>query len=146
MSTLSVDIMSAHADDLESVVGLISWVPQGKIDADTSAGYPTHSGIPILSLPVEKADLREALLIGQTIGRSSGVSVPAEVLPGELICKDRIIRRESALKEPEQAKVYQNARKVSIGVAKLAAKDGKMVVWRPTGYNCDHALIIEEGD
>lgn len=149
-----VDALYAHADDLNDVVGAMSWVPQGKGDMvgvnPEDYGFGTHSAIPVVALYRDEAERREDILVAQQLAFSSGTSVPAEVLPGEVICKDGIIRRESALHamvdDGSNDKVYTDAKKVSIGVARLAAKDGKMVIWRPTGGQCNFAYVIEEGE
>lgn len=141
------DILYAHNDELDdvNVLDVVSWVPQGSGDWHGEHGSATHSGLPVLEWDTDKAEDRQFRHIRTILEHSSGTSIPAEVLPGEIICGDGVIRRLASLKEPEQAKGYQG-HKVTIAEALKAQAEGAMVVWRPKGSKDKFAIILEEGN
>lgn len=115
---------------------------------------PKFCGLPIYGLDAEAA---EADLIVEevrlTVKNSTGQSIPAEVLPGEEICADNIIRRTTTTEAIgydnyyNQAYAEKDAKHVSIGVARLEAAAGKLITWRPDGISTsgtEYALVHEE--
>ena len=105
-----------------------------------SINSPEFCGSPILgidSLAVKDAANRfieEAV----RLGKNNPSPNTAEVLPGEEICPDNVIRRGTTAEAMGDA--YYNRefeekdmKKVSIGVAQLASDSGELVCWRPDG-------------
>lgn len=113
----------------------------------------TFCGLPIKGLDQEAANVDLIKLETRRLVKySSGKSIPAEVLPGEMICADGIIRRGTTAEAVgydtyhNQEYTEKDAKRVSIGVARLAATDGKLILWRPncaTGKGA-YALVYEE--
>lgn len=115
-----------------------------------SINSPEFCGSPILgidSLAVKDAANRfieEAV----RLGKNNPSPNTAEVLPGEEICPDNVIRRSTTAEVMGDA--YYNrefeekdATVVSIEVARLESGDGKMIMWRPdhmTGEG-EYALV-----
>src|SRR5208282_3558556 len=70
----------------------------------------------------------------------------AEVLPGEEICNDSIVRRSTtaeAMGETafQAAQLAQPGRKVTIEEARILMSAGANVMWRPNGEN--YALVLD---
>ena len=115
-----------------------------------SINSPEFCGSPILgidSLAVKDAANRfieEAV----RLGKNNPSPNTAEVLPGEEICPDNVIRRSTTAEV--MGDTYYNrefeekdATVVSIEVARLESGDGKMIMWRPdhkTGEG-EYALV-----
>ena len=115
-----------------------------------SINSPEFCGSPILgidSLAVKDAANRfieEAV----RLGKNNPSPNTAEVLPGEEICPDNVIRRSTTAEVMGDA--YYNrefeekdATVVSIEVARLESGDGKMIMWRPDhkAWEGEYALV-----
>lgn len=94
-------------------------------------------GTPIVtldSLGIEADELRDLNL---RLMLSSGVSVPPEILPGEEICSDGIIRRSTTAEAigydnyHNQEAIEADAERVSIATAREALRNGRLVHFRP---------------
>lgn len=80
-------------------------------------------------------------------------SITAEVLPGELICEDSIIRRETAASERPSLPIEEQLKskgmsftRMSIEKAKQLLDEGTHIIWRPNGSipGAEHyALVIQ---
>jgi hypothetical protein len=96
--------------------------------------------IPVYNWSTTDTQARELVFMQQRIRENKGTGIPAEVLPGELICKDNIIRREIAAADRpitgiEEALTSTGAtvRRITIKEAAALAKKGASIVWRPEG-------------
>jgi hypothetical protein len=115
---------------------------------------PSFCGVPIQGIDEEQAEVDLVLEeVRLTVKNSTGKSIPAEVLPGEEICKDNIIRRSTTAEAVGYDTYYnqeyteRNTKRVSIGVARLESLAGKLVSWRPNGMTSsggEYALVHEE--
>jgi hypothetical protein len=75
----------------------------------------------------------------------------AEILPGEELCKDNIIRRTSTVETRgneyyKQEHNEDNTKRVSIAEARIASDAGAVVYWRPNRVvgEGEYALVVEE--
>jgi hypothetical protein len=124
---------SVHNDELGSVIGQFNGEPVRSYDAAAS----------------DERDIHDAFLRAQC---SSGFSIPAEVLPGELICEDNIIRRETAAAEREVIGIEEmltssgsKVSRTSLEEAQQMSDDGACIVWRPEGSAAgaeQYALVV----
>ena len=125
-------------------------------------------GQPIITIDELGAEVDDDAELHIRLMSSSGISIPAEILPGEERCKDGIIRRQTTAEAQgydtyhNQEQIEQGRSRKSIPYGKLAAKDGKIVYWRPhratlevytvgTALACldkepEPFVLIEEGD
>ncbi len=87
----------------------------------------------------------------ERIASSKGPGVLAEILPGEILCDDHVIRRETAAADRpivgiEEALTSSGStvRRISLEEAAKLAKQGKCIVWRPQGTveNGHYALEV----
>lgn len=108
-------------------------------------------GQPIITLDEFGAEADDAADLNFRLMTSSGTSVPAEVLPGELRCDDGIIRRVTTAEAIgdtyyNQEYTEENTRRVSIAEAKQLSKDGLLVLYRPNKRvgEGEYALVTEE--
>jgi hypothetical protein len=125
--------LAIHNDDLGPVVG-------------------SFMDTPIYSYDKTKTLLRDASDARIRIGLSSGSSIPAEVLPGEVICEDNIIRRSTTAEAQGYdefhkiaIEVPKDSRRVTIEEARKLSAEGANILWRPegTGSNVEqYALVV----
>jgi hypothetical protein len=94
-------------------------------------------------------ETRNAVLASREFGESPNV---AEVLPGEEICADNIIRRTTTAEAQgdayyKQEKAEENTQKISIAEAQVHYEAGALLTWRPdrvTNKLSEYALLHEE--
>jgi hypothetical protein len=107
---------------------------------------------PIREIYTREVELDQIVEVHRTIeiNRDLGPGLPVEVLPGELICDDHIVRRDTT-SEAIGAEFYeyefpQGARKVSIKEARQLANEGAMVTFRPNRQvgQEEFAIVYEE--
>ena len=145
VSSPKLDILFAHQD---------------RVLRDDVAGY--FCGQPIVGLDeldMEVDQMRDTI---NRIASSSGTSIPAEVMPGEMICADNVIRRTTTREvtgeqhsiltdrlakwcpkgqdvddagEPIESPVELLC--VNIDEARQASKEGKIVKWRTAGESSE---------
>lgn len=114
-----------------------------RVDRREPQGY--FCGSPVFTLDKRGMDVDVLVDVKRTVDFELAPTFTAEVLPGESICDDNIIRRTTTAESRGDAFYAQlegnveNGKKVSLGVARLAASDGKMVTWFK-----DYALVHEE--
>jgi len=91
----------------------------------------------IVTIDALGADADEVADLHLRLMASSGTSFPAEVLPGEEVCADGIIRRTTTAEAVgydtyhNQEQIETGQKRVSIADARKAAKDGAVVYFRP---------------
>lgn len=133
---MKLDSLIAHNDSVSEVVG-------------------AFCGTPIYALAVSSMDMateretRNAVLASKEFGESPNV---AEVLPGEEICADGIIRRTTTAEAVgddyyKQEKAEENTQKISIAEAQVHSEAGALVTWRPNrvvNKLNEYALLHEE--
>ena len=145
-----------YASDIPSPKLDILFAHQNRVLRDDVAGY--FCGQPIVGLDelgMEVDQMRDTI---NRIASSSGTSIPAEVMPGEMICADNVIRRTTTREvtgeqhsiltdrlakwcpkgqdvddagEPIESPVELLC--VNIDEARQASKEGKIVKWRTAG-------------
>jgi hypothetical protein len=145
-----------YASDIPSPKLDILFAHQNRVLRDDVAGY--FCGQPIVDLDelgMEVDQMRDTI---NRIASSSGTSIPAEVMPGEMICADNVIRRTTTREvtgeqhsiltdrlakwcpkgqdvddagEPIESPVELLC--VNIDEARQASKEGKIVKWRTAG-------------
>jgi hypothetical protein len=111
---------SIHADDMGPVIG-------------------TFNGEPVRSYDATKSEARQARDARMTVLLNLGAGIPAEVLPGEVIVKNTIVR-ETAAADREVIGIEEmltssgsTTHRVSIEEAKKLSAEGACIVWRPEG-------------
>lgn len=124
---------------------------ESRVQRDNVVGEFCH--VPIVTLDelgVEADELRD---LNNRLRFSSGISAPAEVLPGEEICPDGIVRRSTAAEVigydtyHNQVAIEEGTTRAGLGLARLASLAGKMVHYRPNrdvNPMTEYALIYEE--
>lgn len=123
-----------------------------RVQRDNVGGY--FCGIPVVTLDEVSVgtDIRDELRI--RLGANTGKSIPAEVLPGEEICADNIIRRSTTTEVigydtyHNQVAIEAGTERGGINVARLASLAGKLITWRPNrdvNPATEFALIHQEG-
>ena len=130
MSTLTLDPLYAKAEHLGEVVGIFC-------------------GSPIRTLNQRAVDLDQTLELEHIVDLDMAPT-PTPLLPGEVVCSDGVIRRETSA-EVVGSEFYafttpKGAQKVSIAEATLASLAGESVLWRPDGNvgQKEFALRLEE--
>ncbi len=129
---------------------------------DTAYAHNSHigkaignfCGTPIVNIDewgIEVDILRDVI---NRLAFSSGTSVPAEVLPGESICSDNIIRRTTTVEaigydsyHLNQELTEANTERVPIYAARSFSKAGLLITWRPnrdTNTQTEYALTHSE--
>ena len=108
-------------------------------------------GQPIVGLDELGMEVDQQREAQRLVDSSSGTSVPAEVLPGELRCDDGIIRRVTTAEAIgdtyyNQEYTEENTRRISIAEAQQLSKDGLLVFYRPNKRvgEGEYALVTEE--
>jgi hypothetical protein len=131
MSTIQLDVNYAREEHLGDIVGVFC-------------------GSPIRTLDKRAVDAMEARDIQRTVLQKLDGPNTAELLPGQEICSDNIIRR-STTAEARGEEFYsfvdpQGMQRVSLGVAKLKSGDGAVVWYRPDGVvgEGEYFLIAKE--
>ena len=109
--------------------------------------------VPIVTLDKLGMDADVLLDLHMRLRFSSGTSIPAEVMPGESICEDHIIRRTTtaeAIGEDyylSQELTEANTQRVPIDAARSLSKAGLLISWRPnrdTNPQTEYALTHAE--
>jgi hypothetical protein len=134
---------SIHNDDLGPVVGNL------RCGVD---GLPVRSWSPQDGRNRENDRLASDLKMRQLLNEPDKNT--AEVMPGEVICPDNIVRRETAAeKQFNIAPSVEQAQGVRVTVeeAKGLSDQGACIIWRPNGIigESEYALLmnqISEGD
>ena len=111
--------------------------------------------VPIYNWAPTDTMAREIYFSRKRVYKSKGAGVLAEVLPGEIRCKDNVIRRETAVNdfallgsvgiEEELKSSGYTVRHVSIREAEKLSATGACIVWRPRGSDSslnDYALEV----
>ena len=115
-----IDVISVHSD---------------RVQRDKVFG--SFCGEPIVGLDDLSIEVDEARYLQSRVDSSSGQSIPAEVLPGEEICSDGIIRRSTTAEAigydvyHNQEAIEANAERISIAAAREASRNGRLILWRP---------------
>ncbi len=115
-------------------------------DADVIGSF---CGQRIVTIDELGADSDDAADLTLRLMSSSHMSVPAETLPGEEICSDRIVRRSTTAEVigydvyHNQEQIEAGQRRVSMAEARQASKDGAMVFYRPNRFvgEGEYALV-----
>ena len=96
--------------------------------------------VPIYNWAPTDTMAREIYFSRKRVYKSKGAGVLAEVLPGEIRCKDNVIRRETAATDRPIVGIEETltssgstVRRISIEEATKLAKKGANIVWRPEG-------------
>lgn len=121
--------------------------------ADMGPVIGTFNGEPVRSYNPIDTEVRDARMTRMRVLISSGAGIPAEVLPGEIICKDNIIRRTTAAAEREVVGTEESltstgstVKRVTLDEAKQLSDEGACIVWRPEGCAPgveQYALVVE---
>jgi hypothetical protein len=128
-----LDITYAHSSRVGSAVG-------------------SFCGSPIVELDEIGMEVDVENELQSVIKNSTGTSIAAEVLPGEEICTDNIIRRTTTAEAQgdayyKQEKAEENTQKISIAEAQVHYEAGALLTWRPdrvTNKLSEYALLHEE--
>lgn len=113
-----------HSDDLGPVVGMFH-------------------GVPVRSYNPIAVEDREILDTKIRVRTNSKVESSIEILPGEVICKDNMVRRDTAAAAMfTKPSTHLQGRRVSINVARLLSLAGAYILWRPEGN--DDAIVLDE--
>lgn len=106
--------------------------------------------VPIYNWSPTDTQARDLYFAQQRVKHSKGAGVLAEVLPGEIRCKDNVIRRETAAADRPIVGIEETltssgstVRRVSIEEATELAKNGANIVWRPQGTVEDGHYCLE---
>jgi hypothetical protein len=105
-------------------------------------------GSPIITLDELGIAADEQLDLNRRLKFSTGTSVPAEVLPGEEICSDGIIRRVTTAEAVgydtyhNQEAIEEDTLRVTIDSARSFSKGGQMVYWRPNSDVSSNAYAL----
>jgi hypothetical protein len=128
---------SIHNDDLGPAVGAFH-------------GIPIRSWSPNATRNRDNKRLAVDLKTRQLLGESNENT--AVLLPGEVICSDFIIRRETAEKRQDGIIIPipepKNSKRVSIKEALILAEEGACIIWRPDGIigTSEYALVMNQDD
>ncbi len=123
-----------------------------RVQRDNVVGH--FCGVPIITLDEVGMDVDVVRDQNARLSVSSGQSIPPEVLPGEEICSDNVIRRATTAEAigydtyHNQAATEAGTERGGITLGKLAALAGKLIMWRPnrdTNPSTEYVLIHEEG-
>lgn len=132
--TPKLDILTAHDDRVQ----------RGNLVA-------SFCGSPIITLDELGIEVDEERELTRRLDASSHTSLPAEILPGEGLCDDGIVRRTTTLEA--QGDAYYNRvaieagnKRVNITDARQASRDGQMVYYRPDRVvgEGEYALVVQE--
>jgi len=143
MSTIKLDNLYTHSKNVAP-----GYTHDG-ILASNILG--TFCGSPIVTMDSRATDIDNVVETLRIIEENKGgATYTAEVLPGELVCTDSIVRRGTSAEAVGYEKFYaydqpKGTTKVSIAEARKYQGD-KMIHFRPdkvTGEG-EHALIYEE--
>ena len=121
---------SIHNDDLGPVIG-------------------TFNGNPVRSWDPQDSRARDIVFARERIKHSIGQGIPAEVLPGEVICTDGVVRRDTTAEFIGASYYAQNVeeqgRRVSIEEARELSAGDANIIWRPDGNvgQGAYALVVE---
>lgn len=102
-------------------------------------------GSPVYTLDTLGMDVDALVDVKRIVDMQIDTSNTAEVLPGESICGDNIVRRTTTAESKGEAFYAQlegnivNGKKVPLEIAREAAKQGAMVTWFK-----DYAFVHEE--
>ena len=106
--------------------------------------------VPIYNWAPTDTMAREIYFSRKRVYNSKGAGVLAEVLPGEIRCKDNVIRRETAATDRPIVGIEETltssgstVRRISIEEATKLAKKGANIVWRPEGTVKDGHYCLE---
>lgn len=119
-----------------------------RVQRENVIGY--FCNVPIITLDEEGMDADVQRDLSMRMRFSTGQSIPAEVLPGEEICSDNIIRRSTTAEAigydtyHNQVAIEAGTQRGGINVARLASLAGKLVTWRPNrdvGPATEFALV-----
>lgn len=120
MSILKLDINETHSKNL------------------SAGSVGSFCGSPIREMYTHEMELDQVVEVARQIEINRKLNPPStvEVLPGELICDDNIVRRSSTAEAVGEAfysnyVVPEGARKVTMAEAKELAKEGALIEWRP---------------
>jgi hypothetical protein len=133
-----LDTLVVHNDRVEKVIGYFC-------------------GSPIYALSTQEADFdaaryrRNIVLMNKELSDTQSEVSTAEVLPGELVCPDGIVRRGTTAEAIgdeyyNQAVSEENTQRISIVEAQVHSDAGAVVTWRPD-RKCgqgEFALLHEE--
>jgi hypothetical protein len=134
-------------------------IPSPKLDilfahhSRTGEAIGTFCGSPVVTLDELGMEVDQVRDTVNRIVSSSGTSIPAEIMPGEMRCADGIIRRtttrevtgeQHAILTDPLAKWHPKGQDdgeavpeerlcVSIADARVASEEGKIVTWRTAG-------------
>ena len=105
-------------------------------------GSPIYSYIPEASEAQATAEARRQAALSRVLG--DGVS--PELLPGEVVCTDGIIRRTTTAEHQgptyDDFKAPEDAIKLSLEDAKKRTEEGAFIHWRPR--NEEYALLYTD--
>ncbi len=123
-----------------------------RVQRDNVLGY--FCNVPIVTLDEIGMDADVLADLNMRLQLSSGTSIPPEILPGEEICADHIIRRTTTAEAigydtyHNQEAIEADTQREGINVARLASLAGKLVTWRPNrdvNPATEFALVHQEG-
>ena len=134
---------SIHNDDLGPVIGTMRCGVEG---------LPIRSWSPQDSRNRENDRLASDLRMRQILNETN--ENRAEVMPGEVICSDNIIRRETAAEKQFNTSTtvaQEQGKRVTIEEAHKLSEEGACIIWRPDGIigESEYALVMNqdvEGD
>lgn len=95
--------------------------------------------VPIVTLDELGMDVDVEADLAMRMRFTTGQSIPAEVLPGEEICEDHIIRRTTTAEAMgydvyyNQVAIEAGTKRGCINLGRLASLAGELVHWRPNG-------------
>jgi hypothetical protein len=127
---------SIHADDLGSTIGTFRCGVEG---------LPVREFFPAAVRERDDRQARASIIRAKLKGLGDGV--PAETLPNEVICADRVIRRGTAVLAAQGCSAFvEVGRRVTIAEALVLAAAGAFINWRPNGVvgPDEYALVVEE--
>ena len=110
-------------------------------------------GSPIRQMYTREMELDQIVDTDRTIeiNRNTPPALAVEILPGELICDDRIVRRSTTSEalgtEFYNYEVPTAARKVPLEIARKLMDEGAMITWRPNrvvSATEEFAIVHEE--
>jgi hypothetical protein len=111
--------LPVYAADIPSPVLDILIAHDGRMQRDNSVG--SFCGAPIVTLDEFGMEVDEARDLAARLAVSSGISVPAEILPGEERCADGIIRRITTA-EAVGYNVFKDGRPVEVDMGQRDCK------------------------
>ena len=136
LSTIKLDKLFSHSKNLT-----LGYTHDGNL-ADNIVG--TFCGSPIITLDSRAVDIDDIVEAARIIEENKGGSTyTAEVMPGELVCTDSIVRRGTSAEALGYDELHaygqpKGTTKVSIPVAR-EYQGNALVDWRP-----DHVVGTEE--